>query len=170
MNFLSLVGERYSVRAYLDKKPEREKLEYILDAAMKAPTACNNHPEKIFVVDSDEAMDALKSVRTVFGAPTAIVIAYDPELEWKNRRDGMHGSGETDAAIVTTHIMLAAFEVGLGSCWIGSFDPEAIRAALGIEEGLRVSAILSIGYPAEDSSPLPLHFENPEKNDKVRYL
>ena len=170
MNFLSLVSERYSVRSYSDRFPEKYKLEYILDAAMRAPTACNNHPEKIFIIESKESMDQLLSVRTVFGAPTAAVICYDPETEWKNRRDGMHGSGETDAAIVTTHMMLAAWEMGIGSCWIGSFDPEAVKAALGIDTRLRVAAILSLGYPSEDSSPLPLHSDNPDKKDKVTYI
>jgi nitroreductase len=82
----------------------------------------------------------------------------------------MHGSGETDAAIVTTHMMLAAWEMGIGSCWIGSFDPEAVKVALGIDTGLRVAAILSLGYPSEDSSPLPLHSDNPDKKDKVTYI
>ena len=164
MEFERLICERYSVRSYKACGVEEEKLSEIIRAATLAPTACNNHPERVICVKG-QAMERLASVRSVFGAPTALAVCYDPKVEWKNKRMGGKGSGEVDAAIVTTYMMLRAWELGLGSCWIGSFDGEAVKAALGIDPKLQLVAILALGYPAEDSQPIPMHYENPKAED-----
>ena len=121
MTFQELARMRYSVRAYQDTPIEEEKLNQILEAGRIAPTACNNQPQKIYVARSEEARKKLASVsRCTFGAPVILVVCYDHDRNWKNRLMPGYESGETDAAIVCTHMMLQAAELGIGSCWVGT--------------------------------------------------
>lgn len=158
MDFTQLAKTRYSVRSY-DKRPiEDEKLTAILEAGRVAPTACNNQPQRIYVVKSEENREKLASVcRFTFGAPVILVIAYNKDEDWKNRHMQGYGSGETDAAIVCTHLMLKAWEEGIGSCWVGCFNAEDISKVLSLPENERVCALLPIGYPAADAEPAPMH-------------
>ena len=129
MSFLDLARERFSVRAFKkDATIEEEKLAAILEAGRVAPTACNKQPQKIFVAKSEESREKLASVcRFTFDAPVVLVIAYDKERSWQNDLMPGYESGETDAAIVCTHMMLAAWEQGIGSCWVGWFNAEDIE-------------------------------------------
>ena len=158
MNFLELAKARYSVRSFKKDPIEAEKLAQIIEAGHVAPTACNFQPQKIFVVKSEDARNKLASVcRCTFGAPVILVVCYDKDLSWKNKRMPGYQSGETDASIVCTHMMLEAWELGIGSCWVGMFGSEEVKAALALPENLTVSALLPIGYPADDVQPLDLH-------------
>ena len=121
--FLELATERFSVRNFSDRQVEEEKLEKILQAAKVAPTAVNFQPQKLYVIRSREAIERLAAIRPLFGAPLAVIICYDDKISWKNTRDNGHDSGEVDAAIITTHMMLEAWELGIGSCWMGAFSP-----------------------------------------------
>ena len=158
MKFLDLVHERYSVRKFKSDKIEEAKLNAILEAGRVAPTACNMQPQKIYVVKSDENRKKLANVcRFTFDAPVVLVIAYDKDRDWKNKRIPGYSSGETDAAIVCTHMMLAAWEQGIGSCWVGAFSNEAIEEALALPENVRVTAMLPLGYAADDATPAEFH-------------
>ena len=81
-----------------------------------------------------------------------------------------YSSGETDAAIVCTHMMLAAADMGLGSCWVGYFNADDIAKALELPENIQVTAMLPIGYPAEDSAPIDMHYAVRELEDTVSFL
>lgn len=160
MNFTELAKARYSVRSYKETPIEPEVLREIIEAGLVAPTARNFQPQRVFVASSEKSREALASVcRFTFGAPVVLVVGYDRDRCWKNKLDGGAESGETDAAIVTTHMMLAAAEAGLGSCWVGYFSPEEVRAALGLPESVKVTALLPIGYPSDDSTPASFHGE-----------
>ena len=74
-----------------------------------------------------------------------------------------------DAAIVTTHMMLAAYNIGVGSCWVMHFDPFAMRKAFNIPENTEPVALLVMGYPAEDAKPLDLHFKSRPMDEVVFY-
>ena len=168
MNFSELTKARYSVRSYQSRPIEDEKLECIIDAGRVAPTACNFQPQRIFVVKSEENRKKLASVcRFTFDAPVILVVAYDRDACWKNKRMDLHPSGETDAAIVTTHMMLAAFEQGIGSCWVGVFNSEEVKATLGLPENLTVTALMPMGYPAPDATPAPFHTQIKPKSETV---
>ena len=168
MKFLELARERYSVRSFKKDPIEREKLEAIIEAGRVAPTACNNQPQKIYIVKSEDKLRALSEVcRFTFGAPMILVVAYDKERDWKNRLMPGYGSGETDAAIVCTHMMLAAWEQGIGSCWVGYFNSEDVSRVLGLPENIVVTAMLPIGYPAENAEPLALHSSFRDRDDTV---
>ena len=168
MTFQELAHARYSVRSFRDAPIEKEKLDLILEAGRVAPTACNFQPQKIYVAKSAEAREKLASVcRCTFGAPVILVVCYDRERDWKNKLMPGYESGETDAAIVCTHMMLQAFELGIGSCWVGYFNPKTVAETLGLPENITVSALLPMGYPAEDAQPLPLHERVREFGDTI---
>ncbi|MBQ7321561.1 MAG: nitroreductase family protein [Clostridia bacterium] len=171
MNFSELAKERFSVRAFKQDAIEEEKLAIILEAGRVAPTACNKQPQKIFVAKSEESREKLASVcRFTFDAPVVLVVCYDKERSWQNDLMPGYESGETDAAIVCTHMMLAAWEQGIGSCWVGWFNADEISKALGLSENLRVTAILPIGYPAEGAVPTKLHTRIRDFEDTITML
>ena len=171
MTFLDLAKARYSVRKFKEDAIEEEKLAAILEAGRVAPTACNNQPQRIYVVKSAEKRQRLAEVcRYTFDAPVILVIGYDTDRDWKNRRMPGYSSGETDAAIVTTHMMLEAWEQGIGSCWVGAFAADAVAGALSLPETVRVSAMLPLGYPADDATPAALHTTYRPLSDTVEWL
>lgn len=168
MSFMELSKARYSVRAFQNTPIEEEKLHLILEAGRIAPTACNNQPQKIYVAKSEEAKAKLASVcRFTFGAPVILVVCYDRTRDWKNKLMPGYESGETDAAIVCTHMMLQAAELGIGSCWVGYFNAQEVADALGLPEHVTVSALLPIGYAAEGVAPAPKHTEYRDLADTV---
>ena len=168
MTFQELARARYSVRNFLDSPIEEEKMSLILEAGRVAPTACNFQPQRIYVAKSAESRAKLAQVcRCTFGAPVILVVCYDRERDWKNKLMPGYESGETDAAIVCTHMMLQAFELGIGSCWVGYFNADAVKEALGLPENVTVSALLPMGYPAENAQPLPLHDQIREFGDTI---
>lgn len=165
MEFMKLARERFSVRDFSSRPVEDEKLDKILEAAGVAPTAVNNQPQKIYVIKSPEAVERLASIRPLYGAPVAAIICYDDRLSWKNGRDSGHDSGEVDAAIVTTHMMLRAWELGIGSCWMGAFSPAAVSEAFGIPANEHPVAILPLGYPADGCRPSEKHDSSRKRKD-----
>jgi nitroreductase len=158
MTFLELAKRRYSVRSFKDTPIGEEQLNLILEAGRIAPTACNNQPQKIYVAKSEESRKKLADVcRYTFGAPIILVVCYDRARDWKNKLMPGYESGETDAAIVCTHMMLQAEELGIGSCWVGYFNAQVVAEVLGLPENVTVSALLPIGYAAENALPAALH-------------
>lgn len=166
MSFFELAKNRYSVRSFQDKPITREHLNLILEAGRIAPTACNNQPQKIYVAKSKEAIDKLKECTPfTFDAPVVMVIGYDKTRSWYNKRMPGYESGETDAAIVTTHMMLEAWNRGIGSCWVGVFNADNVSEALGLPENVRVTALMPMGYA--DMEAGPRHSQFREKEDIV---
>ena len=171
MEFLELAKERYAVRAYKNQPVEDEKLARILEAAKVAPTACNNQPQKIYVVKSAEKLKALAEITPcTFSAPVVFVVGFDVERSAKGLVYDGHDFGDTDAAIVTTHMMLEAHELGLGSCWVGYFNEAKVKEALGLPENIRVRDLLPVGYPADNAVPAPLHSKFRDMDDMVKEL
>ena len=171
MTFQELARERYSVRSFKDTPIEKEKLDLILEAGRMAPTACNNQPQKIYVAKSAEARQKLAAVcRCTFDAPVILVVCYDRNRDWKNKLQPGYESGETDAAIVCTHMMLQAFELGIGSCWVGYFNANEIAHALNLPENITVSALLPIGYPTDDAAPIAMHSQYRAFEDTIEEI
>ena len=168
MTFQELAHARYSVRSFKDMPIKDEEMDLILEAGRVAPTACNNQPQKIFVAKSEVARRKLASVcRCTFGAPVILVVCYDRTRDWKNKLMPGYESGETDAAIVCTHMMMQAADLGIGSCWVGYFNAQEVADVLGLPENLTVSALLPIGYPAEGAKPAPMHTQYRDFDDTV---
>ena len=168
MNFLELAKNRYSVRNFQSTPIEEEKLNLILEAGRIAPTACNNQPQKIYVAKSKESREKLASVcPCTFDAPVILVVCYDHTRNWKSKLMPGYESGETDAAIVCTHMMLQAADLGVGSCWVGYFNAQAVSDVLNLPEQVTVSALLPLGYAAEDAKPAPLHTQYRDFADTI---
>lgn len=157
MDFLKLATDRYSVRKFTDKPLEKELVEKILEAAKVAPTGCNYQPQRILVINSEEALTKLKEcTRCHFDAPCAMLICYNKDECWTRPYDGTQ-SGVVDASIVTTHMMLQAAELGVGSTWVMHFNPFKMREAFEIAENVEPVALLVMGYPASDAEPNERH-------------
>jgi len=145
MDFLSLAKKRYACRKYRAAKIEREKLDYILEAAHVAPTGANRQPQRLIVVQSDEGLERLSRCARDFGAPCAVIVCADTSEAWTRRYDGKM-IGDIDATIVTDHMMLAAASLGLDTLWVCAFDPDALRREFSIAEPVVPVNILLIGY------------------------
>jgi len=171
MNFTQLITDRYSVRNFSDKAVEDEKLMKILEAGRLAPTAVNYQPQKIYVLKSQEALDKVrKATRMAFNAPVVLIVAYDTTVSWKNKREPGYDSGEMDASIIATHMMLQAQELGLGTLWARGYKTEDIVNAFNIPSHIKPVMLLDLGYPAEESKPAHLHYERKDLKDTVTFL
>jgi len=169
MEFLKLARNRFSVRNFSVKKVEQNKINAILQAGQVAPTACNLQPQKILVIQSEDALTKLRKCTVChFHAPLAILTCYDQKLCWKRECDGKT-SGDIDAAIVTTHMMLEAAELGIGSTWVMHFIPEAVRDEFQLPENFEPVSILVMGYPADDAIPSSAHHASKNISDTVSY-
>ena len=131
MEFGKVVRKRYACKKYSSKKVEREKLEAVLEAGRLAPTAKNLQEQHIYVLESQEALDKF-DIETPcrYGAKTVIVVAFDKDNVYRYP-GGQRDSGIEDASIVATHMMLAATDQGLNSCWINFLDPDKLAGASG---------------------------------------
>ena len=170
-DFLTLAKERYSVRSYRSVPVEQEKIDRILEAASLAPTARNNQPQKIYVVTGEAAHKALAEVTPcTFQAPVIFVVGYDPNRSSKGLIYEGYDFGNTDAAIVTAHMMLEATDLGLGTCWVGYFNEDKVKKALGLPEEVRICNLLPTGYAAADAAPAKGHTQCRPAEEMVRFL
>ena len=164
MTFLELAKSRFSVRSFKDQPVSDEHLNLILEAGRVAPTACNNQPQHIYVAKSAEAVAKMRTISPcTYNAPVILAICYDTTVQAAN-------FGEQDASIVCTHMMLEAWEQGIGSCWVGMFNAEELVKAFNLPENIRPIALLPIGYAAEGIQPAPLHTAYREFADTVTEL
>ena len=170
MDFANLSAERYSLRKYSDRPVEAEKLDLILEAGRNAPTAHNLQPQRIFVIRTPEMLEKADGCTAAhFHPPVILVVAYDPEAAWKRETDGKN-HGEIDAAIAATQMMLQAADIGLGTTYVGMFDDKKLRAAFPEMAGLELTALLTLGYPAEGAHPARLHNDRKPLEELVKYL
>lgn len=149
MEFTELIRSRESIRNYDPSRPvPREILERILDAGRMAPSACNIQPWK-FLVISSPAM--LEKVRACYGkewfkeAPHILIVVGFRDQAWKRNYDG-YNSIETDMTIAMDHLILAAENEGVGTCWIENYNPDILRKALDLTENQVVFSITPLGY------------------------
>ena len=170
MEFKEVVKNRYSCKKYRDDKVEPEKLEAILSAGRLAPTAKNLQEQHIYVLQSEEMLakvDALTPCR--YNAPVVLVVAFDKNNVFTYPGD-KRDSGVEDATIVATHMILAAADEGVDSCWVNFFDPEKAAEALGLPENEEVLMLMDLGYAAEGAGPLVNHDSRKPLSETVTYL
>lgn len=171
MNFSELAESRYSVRKFTDQLIESGTVNKILRAGNVAPTGCNYQPHRIYVITNPEKIDLLSQIsRCIFGAKTVLLFTYNKDEDWKNPlENGVH-SGVQDVSIVATHIMLQAWELGVGTCWVNYFSPTRLEKELNLPENERAVLLMPMGYPAEDSEPLAMHSQYKDISDTVRFI
>ena len=169
MDFEKLISDRYSVRSFKAEHLPNTVIDKILSAGHKAPTGCNYQPQRILVMNTDESITKLREcTKCHFKAPTAMLVCHNKEESWVRKYDGARSS-PVDAVIVTTYLMLAAQNEGVGTCWVMHFDPYAMRAAFNIPEKIEPIALLVMGYPSDDARPLDLHFSSRPIGETVFY-
>jgi nitroreductase len=151
MDVKEAILRRRSIRAYVSKPVPEDVLNRVLDAARLAPSAKNRQEWRFIVVREAEArkrvVDATNNQLFVGAAPVILVFCAT-EGDYV-MRCGQNG-GTVDTSIALSYVTLAAVEEGLGTCWVGSFYEDKMKAALGIPAGARVVAVTPLGYPAED--------------------
>jgi nitroreductase len=150
MTVLEAIRKRYSCRAYQDKPIEREKLESIFEAARLAPSAKNLQDWRFVAVTDKETKRKIAQAannQTFLQNAGAIIVACSVSNEVMRCGQAV---GPIDVAIALEHIALQATELGLASCWIGSFYPEKVRPIVGMPEDVAIIELLALGYPADN--------------------
>jgi nitroreductase len=169
--FISLIEKRRSIRKFKDRPVESEKIDKLVEAALRSPSSRGSNPWEFVVVADKDLLEKLAKAKAhgssfLAGAPLGIVICGDPEKSdvWVE-----------DTAIVTTFIHLAATSLGLGSCWIhirkrphddAVSAEEYVRSTLNIPDRLNILSMVAVGYPDEDKAS---HSKEALQFDKVHY-
>lgn len=170
MEFSEVVKNRYSCKKFDGRQIENAKLEAILAAGRLAPTAKNLQEQRIYVIQSAEGLAKIDKVTPCrYGAPTVLAVAFDKNNVFVYP-GGKRNSGVEDAAIVATHMTLAAYNAGVDSCWLNFFDPDELAKDLGLPENEEILMLLDLGYAAEGTKPLPPHNSRKELSETVTYI
>jgi len=168
MDLFEVFRTRRSVRAYKPDPVPQDKLDRILEAARLAPTAANRQPFIFYVIKDQAARTALKSAYNqawFCEAPVIICACAEPAKAWR-RMDGRNYA-DVDTTIAMDHLILAAAAEGLGTCWIGAFNPPAVKKVLNLPDGLDPIALTPLGYPVDDA---PRPKDRKAISDFVRYI
>lgn len=167
MEFDKVIRERKATRKFSSKEVEQEKLDKILEAGRLAPTAKNNQPFKIFVINSVEGIKKLdKCTPCRYGAPIVLLVCGDIKKSYIKDNIPMY---PVDCSIVTTHMMLEATNLGIDNIWIEMFDKEKIKKEFEISDDLDPVCLLPIGYKSKICPPSPFHKIRKKINDLVEY-
>lgn len=154
MTFKELCEARYSCRAYKQEAVPQEKLDYVLECARLAPSACNKQPWRLRYVTSADGLAAIGRCYNrewLKTTPAVIVVSAMKDEAWSRPADGKCHS-DVDASIIAEHICLAAAEQGLGTCWICNFDATLCHDMMDMATAEEPVALIPIGTPA-DSAP-----------------
>jgi nitroreductase len=169
MTLLDLARARYSVRGFDPRPVENDKLELILQAAQAAPSACNYQSTRILVIQKPADLKKFSYMsRSIFGAPMALIVCADTGVAWVRGFDKLNHAG-ADACIAATHIMLQAAELGLGTTWIGNFNPDLLCKEFDLPENIAPICVLPLGYPAASSTPSDRHESRKPLEETVFY-
>ncbi len=152
MKLLELINSRFSYRGYLDKEVEKEKIDYILECSRLAPSAKNLQPWKIYIVKSDEMKKKVCEAYTRDWLKEAPIIAV---FVGKKGENWVRVDGEDylmcDVTIIADYFILAATEVGLGTCYIAAFDRDKLKKALNLGENEEPFLMTPLGYPKPET-------------------
>lgn len=165
MEFTEVIQSRYSCKQYdSTRQISQQQLDAILQAGRVAPTAKNLQEQHVYVVQSAEALAKVdQHTPCRYGAPTVLVVTYDktnvytyptaagPETDHRQ-------SGIEDAAIVATHMMLAATNAGVNSCWLNCVHIDDLHKALGLPANEEILMLLDLGFATPEAKPLANHF------------
>ncbi len=152
---MELIEARRSIRSYKDQEIEEDKMNYVLQAFRKAPSAKNIQPWKLVVVKNKKVIKDLAIAcnnQTFMEEAPVIVVACAKEEEAYGVMGGYMSSYPIDIAIALEHLVLAATEKGLGTCWIGAFKEQLVKDILRVPKDVRVVALTPLGYPAREAS------------------
>ena len=167
MEFEDIIRKRTSVRKFSDIKLGEEKLDKILEAGRVAPTAKNNQPIKIYIVNSSKGIDKIdKASRCRYGEQTVLIVCGNKEDAYHK---GDYTTAEMDSCIVATHMMLEATNIGVDNIWVESFDESILREEFDIPSEYTPFLLMPLGYKTEDCPINPLHNKRKSLEELVEY-
>ena len=171
MEFNEVIKERYSCRKFSDKKIDETILEIVLEAGRIASTAMNLQPFTIYVLESDDSLKKLDTLTHCrYGAKTVLLFTYDDNSDWKNQLEtGVH-SGIEDVSIVATHIMLAAKNLGIDSCWCNYFANSKLEKLFDIPKNEKSVLIMPLGYADENVVISPMHKKKKDLKELIKRI
>ncbi len=150
MEFIDVIKARTSVREYHEKPVENEKLSYVLECARHAPSFMNKQCWRFIVIQNKETIGQIAKTtiinRWLKTAPLIIIACADPTESGSNNSIEYY---TVDVSIAFEHIILAATDLGLGTCWIAGFNEEKIKEILEVPKRIRIVALTPLGYPIE---------------------
>ena len=165
MELQEALEQRYSCRCFSSEEPTNDQIQAIVEAGRLAPTACNNQPQRVYVVKGDKNLEKLDTwVRNRYGAPVNFIIGYDTTecaIHDPQRFGGENFSfGEQDCVSVLVHMALKATDLGLATVWMGAMNDEQLKRVFDIPENVKVRAVLACGIPDDTlGGPCPRHTE-----------
>lgn len=170
MDFKDVVRDRYSCKSYDGRKVEQEKLDAILEAGRLAPTAKNLQEQHVYVVQSDDGLAKIDKVTPCrYNAGTCLIVTFDKNKVY-TYPGSQRESGVEDATIVATHLMLAAANEGVDSCWLNCIDLEMTHSVFNLPDNEEVLMILDLGYATPGTGPLSNHGKRKPVSETVTYL
>jgi len=152
-SLMDIIEKRKSIRSYKPQEVSEEDLNYVLEAFRKAPSAKNLQPWKLIVVKDRKKINDLAIAcnnQTFLTQAPVLIVACALEDEAYGKMGGYMNSFPVDIGIALEHLILAATERGLGTCWIGAFNEKMVKDVLDIPDNVRVVALTPLGYPAEE--------------------
>ena len=168
MNFEDVIKNRTAVRKFKEDKISEEILNNILELGRLAPTAKNNQPQKIYVVETKEGLEKIdKASPCRYNAQTVLLICSDKNIAWNKEN---YSTYEMDASIVATHLMLAATNYGVDNIWIEMFDKQILKQEFNLEKGVEPVCLIPLGYKAHDYTGNPLHNKRKELKEFVKHV
>jgi nitroreductase len=153
VSFAELIRARYAVRAYRPDPVPDELLAQVLEAGRLAPTAANRQPVRIIVIHTAGREAELGRIygREWFAqAPLVLCVCSVPGEAWAREASDGRSYADVDGAIVMDHMVLAATELGLGTCWVAAFDPGVAREVLALPDGVEPLLFTPLGFPADE--------------------
>ena len=155
MEFKDVVTGREAVRKFSDKKPSEEQIDSILEAGRIAPTAYNKQPQRVYVLESEEALGKMDKVHPCrYGAPVVLLVSGDREVT--PDLDGIP-TAMVDATISATHMLLAAYDAGVDSVWAGVFKVEETKKVFDLPESMIPVCFIDLGFRTADYKGNPQH-------------
>lgn len=170
MEFSDVIKNRYSCKKFSSEQIGKDKLDAILEAGRVAPTAKNLQEQHIYVVQSESALETIdKLMPCRYNAPTVLIVAYNKNNVFTYLGD-KRNSGIEDATIVATHLMLAAYNEGVDSCWINFFNPDELAKAFNLPEDEEILMLLDLGVADKTTTPLPNHNSRKALTETVSFI
>lgn len=170
MEFSDVIKNRYSCKKFSSEQIGKDKLDAILEAGRVAPTAKNLQEQHIYVVQSERALETIDKLTPCrYNAPTVLIVAYNKNNVFTYLGD-KRNSGIEDATIVATHLMLAAYNEGVDSCWINFFNPDELAKAFNLPEDEEILMLLDLGVADKTTTPLPNHNSRKALTETVSFI
>ena len=162
--------ERYSVRSFSSQKVDEKILNEILDIVRLAPTALNHQPYSIYVARTEDGLKKVeKSLAPNYGSTTILIVCSDRNNSWENRYSKQENILQ-DIGIIMATILYASKSKGVDSCCVGNFNPELLKAALNLADGIYPECLIYLGYPDESCKPSERHYQRRQIDEFVKYI